>query len=84
MASRKPARLEASLLAVQGEAAPAPMSTVAPTSDDDRIALTVKLPLDTYLALKARGVRRRPRKSNQQMILEAIEAYLAQNEGAQA
>jgi hypothetical protein len=44
----------------------------------DTIALTVRLDPELYLELKSRGVSYRPRKTNQQMIVEAIKAYLAQ------
>jgi hypothetical protein len=42
------------------------------------IALTVRLNPELSLQLKRHGVRFRPRKTNQAMIVEAIKAYLAQ------
>jgi hypothetical protein len=42
------------------------------------IAVTVRLDPELYLALKSCGVSYRPRKTNQDMIVEAIKVYLAQ------
>jgi hypothetical protein len=44
------------------------------------IAVTVRLDPELYLALKSRGVSFRPHKTNQAMIVEAIKAYLTQEE----
>jgi hypothetical protein len=74
MATRKTAALDGSLIARKGQAAPAAVPTA--TATKDTIALTVRLDPELYLALKSRGVSFRPRKTNQQMIVEAIKAYL--------
>jgi hypothetical protein len=47
------------------------------------IALTVRLDPALYLAMKSRGVSYRPRKTNQDMIVEAIKVYLAQAKESQ-
>jgi hypothetical protein len=47
------------------------------------IALTVRLDPELYLRLKQRGVSYRPRKTNQDMIVEAIKVYLAQPKESQ-
>jgi hypothetical protein len=62
------------LITRKGQAAPAAVPTSSPTKDT--IALTVRLDPELYLALKTRGVSFRPRKTSQQMIVEAIKAYL--------
>jgi predicted DNA-binding protein len=38
----------------------------------------VRLDPELYIRLKSYGVSYRPRKTNQEMIVEAIKAYLAQ------
>jgi hypothetical protein len=85
MAKAKTAPLESSLIARKGTAAPAqasPMTSAAtPTMEkprEDPIALTVKLEPELYFQLKRRGMRTKPRKSNQALIVEAIKAYLSQ------
>jgi hypothetical protein len=84
MAKAKTAPLESSLIARKGAAVPAqasPMTSAAPTTAEkpreDPIALTVKLDPELYFQLKRRGMRTKPRKSNQVLIVEAIKAYLA-------
>jgi hypothetical protein len=80
MATRKTAALDGSLIARKGTAAPAqaPATATVERPREDPIALTVKLAPELYFQLKRRGMRTKPRKTNQQMIVEAIEAYLAQ------
>ena len=59
-------------------------SAAPPTTERSRaepIALTVKVDPELYFQLKRRGMRFKPRKSNQEMIVEAIRAYLSQKEG---
>jgi hypothetical protein len=87
MAKAKTAPLEGSLIARKGAAVPAqasPMTstttTMAEKPREEPIALTVKLEPEIYLQLKRRGMRTKPRKSNQAMIVEAIMAYLGQGE----
>ena len=88
MATRKTAPLHGSLMTRKGGAVPAQPATVAsvalPTAEMSReepIALTVKVDPELYFQLKRRGMRFKPRKSNQEMIVEAIRAYLSQREG---
>lgn len=47
------------------------------------IALTVRLDTQRYLELKTGGVSYRTRKTNQDMIVEVIKAYLAQAKESQ-
>jgi hypothetical protein len=54
--------------------------TTAEKPREDPIALTVKLDPELYLRLKRRGMRTKPRKSNQALIVEAIKGYLGQEE----
>jgi hypothetical protein len=76
MATRKTAPLDGGLIARKGQAAPAAVPTA--TATKETIAVTVRRDPELYLALKGRGMSFRPRKTNQQMIIEAIKAYLAQ------
>jgi hypothetical protein len=76
MATRKTASLDGGLIARKGQAAPAAVPTT--TATKDTIAVTVRLDPELYLRLKSYGVSFRPRKTNQQVIVEAINAYLAQ------
>jgi hypothetical protein len=76
MATRKTAALAGGLIARKGQAAPAAVPTA--TAPKDTIAVTVRLDPELYLGLKRYGVSFRPRKTNQQVIVEAIQAYLAQ------
>jgi hypothetical protein len=87
MAKAKTAPLESSLIARKGTAVPAqasPMTSAttvtAEKPREEPIALTVKLDPELYFQLKRRGMRTKPRKSNQQMMVEAIKAYLDQQE----
>jgi hypothetical protein len=76
MATRKTAPLDGGLIARKGQAAPAAPTA---TATKDTIAVTVRLDPELYLALKSRGVSFRPRKTNQEMIVEAIKAYLGKD-----
>jgi hypothetical protein len=76
MATRKTTALNGGLIARKGQAAPAAVPTATPTKDT--IAVTVRLDPELYLRLKRHGVSFRPRKTNQDIIVEAIESYLAQ------
>jgi hypothetical protein len=87
MAKPKTAPLEGSLIARKGAAVPAqasPMTSTATSTEEkpreDPIPLTVKLEPELYFQLKRRGMRTKPRKSNQALIVEAIKAYLGQGE----
>jgi hypothetical protein len=72
MATRKTAALDGGLIVRKGEAAPA----VEGTPRQEPIAVTVKLNADMYWRLKRWGMRTKPRKTNQDMIVEAITDYL--------
>jgi hypothetical protein len=74
MAPRKTVPLDGSLIARKGEAAPA--HTVAQTRQEP-IAITVKLDPDLYFRLKRYGMRTKPRKTNQDLMVEALTDYLA-------
>jgi hypothetical protein len=74
MATRKTSPLDGGLITRKGQAAPAAVPTASATKDT--IAVTVRLDPELYLALKGRGVSFRPRKTNQEMIVAAIKAYL--------
>jgi hypothetical protein len=75
MATKKAASLNSSLLVRKGEAASAHMVPPPPASDD-LVKLTVKLTPDEHLRLLQLGLRTRPRRSNQEMIREAVLQYL--------
>jgi hypothetical protein len=76
MATRKTAALDGGLIARKGQAAPAAVPTATPTKDT--IAVTVRLDPELYIRLKRYCVSFRPRKTNQELIVEAIKAYLDQ------
>ena len=78
MAKPKPAILTGELIAPKGEAAPAHVSAVAL---DDIVRVTVKLTPEEHLRLMQMGLRSRPRRSNQEMIREAVLRYLDVEEG---
>jgi hypothetical protein len=79
MATRKNVPLDASPIARTGETAPAQASRAMPPPwAVDTIAVTVKIAPEQYMRLKDRGMRFRPRKTNQQIPVEALEAYLDQ------
>lgn len=75
MATKKAASLSSGLLARKGEASPAHVVT-PPSASDETVKLTVKLTPDEHLRLLQLGLRTRPRRSNQEMIREAILQYL--------
>jgi hypothetical protein len=76
MATRKTTALDGGLIARKGQAAPAAVPTATPTKDT--IAVTVRLDPELYIRLKSYGVSFRPRKTNQELIVEAIKTYLDQ------
>jgi hypothetical protein len=83
MATRKAAPLEADLIARKGEAAPAQIPTTAsppastvPHGTKDTVALTVRLDPARYRRLIAYGAQFTPRKTNQEILVEALDAYL--------
>jgi hypothetical protein len=78
MATRKVASLNSGILARKGEAAPAHVVTPTPASAE-MVKLTLKLTPDEHLRLLQLGLRTRPRRSNQEMIREAVLKYLDAN-----
>ena len=74
MATRKTAALDSSLIVHKGEAVPA---KAAERPREEPVAVTVKLSPELYFRLKHYGMRTKPRKTNQDMIVEAITDYLA-------
>jgi hypothetical protein len=85
MATRKPAPLGADLIVRKGEAAPAqvPTPTSPPAADiphgaKDTIALTVRLDPERYRRLVAYAAGFVPRKTHQDILVEALDAYLGQ------
>ena len=83
MSAKRPAQLTGSVIRTKGEAAP---SSAAPTplaqekgtpataADTKRIAVTVRLSDEEYRKLKLHGIN--TRKSNQDIIVEALDAFL--------
>jgi hypothetical protein len=81
MATRKATPLAADLIARKGEAAPAPPTPPAaevPHGTKDTIALTVRLDPARYRRLVAYAGRFAPRKTHQDILVEALDAYLDQ------
>jgi hypothetical protein len=83
MANRKTAPLSSDLLVRKGEATPATTNEpptardiMSPPTGIKTIALTVKLDPERYHKLIAYGSRFTPRRSNQQIIVAALDAYL--------
>jgi hypothetical protein len=73
MATRKTSPLDGSLIARKGEAGPA---RTVEQARQEPIAVTVKLDAGLYWRLKHLGMQTKPRKTNQEMIVEAITDYL--------
>lgn len=89
MARKKAAHLDAALLARKGEAAPAstPAQTIAHTTDTPipkgatgTTAVTVRLDPDRYRRLVSYGARFVPRRTNQEILIAAIDEYLTKVE----
>ena len=86
MATRKPAPLEGNLIARKGHAAPAQATTAAasaeapktPHGTKDTIAVTVRLDPERYQRLIAYRAQFPRRKTNQEILIAALDAYLAQ------
>jgi hypothetical protein len=84
MATRKAAPLDADLIARKGEAAPAQIPTpTAPASSlphgtKDTVALTLRLDQERYRRLVAYAAGFVPRKTHQEILVEALDAYLDQ------
>lgn len=87
MAKLKAAPLPSTLIARNGAAVPVQVSTptrartaTAGKPREEPIALTVKLDPELYFRLKRLGMRTKPRRTNQAIIVEAIRDYLAREE----
>jgi hypothetical protein len=74
MATRKTAPLDGSLIARKGEAVPAAVGTPR----QEPIAITIKLDAELYWELKHLGMQTKPRKTTQDMAVEALKAYVQQ------
>ena len=85
MATRKAASLDARLIARKGEVSPAkaPTPDEAPPSRGTKQTIALTLPLDPerYQRLIAYGAQFTPRKTNQDILVEALDAYLDQMMG---
>ena len=88
MPKRKAAPLNASLLARKGEAVPASNQARAdettvpplPQGTKETVAVTVRLDHDRYHKLVGYGARFTPRRTNQEILITALDAFLAQEE----
>ncbi len=88
MAKRKAAPLNASLLARKGEAVPASHQSRAtettvpplPRGTKDTVAVTVRLDHDRYHKLVGYGAQFTPRRTNQEIFIAALDAFLAKEE----
>jgi len=82
MATRRAASLDAGLIARKGEASPAraPTPDEAPPSRGTKqtIALTLRLDPERYQRLIAYGAQFTPRKTKQDILVEALDADLDQ------
>ena len=88
MAKSKAAPLNAGLLVRKGEAAPAssaPKSSSAteatlPRGTKETVAVTVRLDEARYHKLVGYGARFTPRRTNQEILVAALDAYLSAEE----
>jgi hypothetical protein len=85
MATRKAASLEADLIIRKGEAAPAlaptpasPPASMVPHGTKETVTLTVRLDQERYRRLVAYAAGFIPRKTHQEILVEALDAYLDQ------
>jgi hypothetical protein len=82
MARSKTASLDADLIARKGEASPArppaPSPPGMPRGTKGTVAVTVRLDEERYHKLVGYGARFTPRKTNQEILVEALDAYLEQ------
>ena len=72
MAESRQPRLDAGLITRKGQARPAAM----PAGTQNTVAVTVRLDADRYKRLIAYGARFAPRRKNQEIFVEALDAYL--------
>ena len=77
--ARKPASLRSTLLARKGEASPAHVVMPTPASEE-LVKLSVKVTPEEHVRLVQLGLRSRPRRSNQEMLREAVLQYLEAEE----
>ena len=86
-AKRTPAHLNAGIIVRKGEARPArppeqqaetTASALLPKGTKNTIAITVRLDEARYRRLIAYGAAFFPRRTNQEIMVEALDAYLAQ------
>ena len=83
MAKRKSAPLSSGLLVRKGQAVPAvtdskpvvSSDTTPPPSGTKAVALTIKLDPERYHKLVGYGVRFTPRRTNQEIVVAALDAY---------
>ena len=68
MAARRSAQLDAGLIARKGKAKPA--------GTQNTVAVTVRLDEERYKRLIAYGAQFAPRRKNQEIFVEALDAYL--------
>jgi hypothetical protein len=73
MATRKTMPLDGSLIARKGEATPA---RTAERPREEPVAVTVKLSPDLYFRLKHYGMRTKPRRTAQAVLVEALASFL--------
>jgi hypothetical protein len=74
--ARKPiASVKDTLLARKGEASPAHVATAMPAGDET-VKLSVRLTREEHMRLLQLGLRSRARRSNQEMLHEAVLRYL--------
>ena len=83
---KNPAQLDAGIIARKGEARPADGTQRAgersqplpvPRGTKNTIAVTVRLDEERYRKLIAYGAQFFPRRTNQEILVEALDAYLA-------
>ena len=85
MSKRKAAHLDAELLVRKGAASPATTAPHAAAADDEpstkeTTAVTLRLDRERYRRLVSYGARFMPRRTNQEILIEALDAYLKQVE----
>lgn len=84
MSTKKPALLGVGIIATKGSATPSTVASSVATSpeqkknNNERIAITIRLTPEDYRRLKLHGLQ--TRKSNQDIFVEALEAYLRNND----
>ena len=80
--ARTPASLKETLLARKGEASPAHVVTPTPAAEEF-VKLSVKVTPEEHLRLMQLGLRSHPRRSNQEMLREAVLRYLEAEDATQ-